>query len=217
MNYLGDTKLNRVVSTKITEEEHKRLEVIAKYLQLLGYIAKANPSEAIRFLLRASMEWTSSHMNYRKARFVGKTQSSTSISRNPTTTSVGSASRIDKMGDTGQPLSHGNIPRGNISSIGIAHESSEVLGNKNNNHTNDTTIRNYNKSLAQKVSVGSNNTRNQTENFSGNTNNIIQHSDSTVSQVDKSLTDVSGPSLETIGEYWRLLKQLPRPTRDPLF
>lgn len=214
MNYLGDAKLNRVVSTKITEEEHKRLGVIANSFQSLGYIVKANTSEVTRFLLRTSMEWTSSHMNYQKPRDVKTRQSNTSISRNPATTFLGSSSSSNKTGDTGQLPSHGsNIPRGNISSIGKAQHSNDIIGNNHETITNDTSFGNY-KSLAQKVSARSSNTRNQIKNISGNMNNIIQPSDLTASQVDKNLTDTRGPSLEFFGEYMRL-KQLLGLTSNP--
>jgi hypothetical protein len=208
LNYLGNTKLNRVVSTKITEEERNHLGVIANYLQSLGYIAKANTSEAIRFLLRTSMEWTSSLMDYQKARDVKTRQSNTSIARNPAMTFLGSSSSSNKTGDTDQPPSHGsNIPRGNISSTGNVRQSSHILGNSIEIRTSDDPIGNYNKFLAQK-SAGSKTTRNQTGNTSDRIDNVIQPADPSVSQVGKNLTDASGPSLEFFGKYLRLKQSL---------
>ena len=51
-------------------------------------------------------------------------------------------------------------------------------------------------SLAQGVSAGSTNTKNETGNAFGRINNVSQPTESGASRVDKNLTNVSGPSLE---------------------
>ena len=80
--FISYSDINRVVSTKITDAEFNLFVIIAKYFQSRGYIAKANTSEATRFLLRASMEWASSRM---KAMDQIKSQGIVSESRNPVT------------------------------------------------------------------------------------------------------------------------------------
>lgn len=106
MNHTKDTKVRRVVSTKITQDEFVRLELIGPYLQRQGYISKANTSEALRFLLRASVEWTFTLMNHQKAMNNITTQSIASESRNPVMIVPGkiSTTTLDKTDDNVQTL-----------------------------------------------------------------------------------------------------------------
>jgi hypothetical protein len=189
----------------------------ARQYKSQGHIVKATLSEILRLILRVYIQYLLSHKSDQMAMGITRTQSNASILKNSAMTSLGSASTGDKTGDTGQRPSHGSsIPKGNISSIGSAQQSSDILVNNDEIITTDTSIGNYNKSLAQKVSAGSKTTRNQTGNTSDRINNIIQPSNSAVSQIDKNLTDARGPSLELIGELWRL-KQLQRSTSNPQF
>jgi hypothetical protein len=208
MDQAKNSKLSKEVSTKITDEEHYLLGIIAKYCQSRGYIAKANTSEITRFLLRASMEWASSRM---KAMNQIKSQSIVSESRNPVTAlGKSSASTLDKTGDTGQGESHdSSISRGNISSTDSVRQSSDLHGNSIGILAPDAPT-GYCKMPQAKVKVGSINTRNETGNAFGRINNVRSRpADSRVSQVDKNLTGVSGPSLELIGEYVECLRQIP--------
>jgi hypothetical protein len=119
------------------------------------------------------------------------------------------AHRVVQIKRATQPPSHGsNIPRGNISSTDNVRQSSHILGNSIEIRTSDDPIGNYNESLAQKISAGSKSTGKQTGNTSGNINNIVQSSNSVVSEVGKNLTDASGPSLEFFGKYLRLKQSL---------
>ena len=56
MKHIGDTKVTKVVSTKITDEEHQHLMSLAKHYHSLGYIAKPSISEYTRFALRKLMD-----------------------------------------------------------------------------------------------------------------------------------------------------------------
>ena len=56
MKHIGDTKVTKVVSTKITDEEHQCLMRLAKHCHSLGYIAKPSISEFTRFALRELMD-----------------------------------------------------------------------------------------------------------------------------------------------------------------
>ena len=174
MNSIKNSKLSRVVSTKVTHEEHDLLGLIAKYCQSRGYIAKATTSEIIRFLLKASMEWALSSMNHQKALNQITTQRTVRESRNPVTALGKSiASALEKTSDIGQRQSQdSSISRTDIPSTGNAQQSNDVLGNSNQILTNDAYIGNYNKSLAQKVSAVSNKTRNQMGNTSCCINNV---------------------------------------------
>ena len=69
-------------------------------------------------------------------------------------------SHIDKTDEILPGLS--GIPRSNASSIGGAHQSGVILSNNIKIPTNDAAIGNYNNSLDQRVSAGSNIARNQT-------------------------------------------------------
>jgi hypothetical protein len=171
MNTIKNSKVSRVVSTKITDEEFNLLVIIAKYFQSRGYIAKANTSEVTRFLLRASMKLAKSRM---KALNQIKSQSIVSESRNPVT-SLGksSASTLDKTGDTGRRQIHDrSISRGNMSSTDSVRQSSDMLGNSMEILPTNAPKGNHNMSLAQGVSAGSTNTDNETGNAFGRINNV---------------------------------------------
>ena len=160
MNHTQDTKVRRVVSTKITQDEFVRLELIGPYLQRRGYISKANTSEAVRFLLRASVEWTFTLMNHQKAMNNITTQSIASESRNPVMIAPGkiSTTTLDKTGDNVQRSSCD----GSITSVrSSAQQSGTILGNNNEILTSDVPTGHYNISLSQKVRAGSINIRNQ--------------------------------------------------------
>ena len=66
MDEIKNLKLSKVVSTKITDQEHKNLQRLAKYYQSRGYISKDKISEATRLLLRKSMKWELSIMNHQE-------------------------------------------------------------------------------------------------------------------------------------------------------
>lgn len=208
MDQVKNSKLSKEVSTKITEEEHYLLGKIAQYCHSRGYIAKANTSEVTRFLLRASMKWASSRM---EAMNQIKSPSIVSESRNPVTAiGMSSASTLDKTGDAGRRVSHGSSVSGSdISLTGIVPKSSDVNGNSIETLPANVPIGKLNMFLAQGVSAGSTNTENGTRNAFGRMNNVGRPADSRVSQVDKKLTDGSGPSLEFMGKYLECLRQIP--------
>jgi hypothetical protein len=132
MNTIKNSKVSRVVSTKITPEEYNCLERIAKYCQSLGYISKATTSEITRFLLRAGMEWTSSHMNLRKAMNI-TTQGVARETTNQQMKSRGniSASAQNEPGDTGHlTLYDSSTLKGNISSVVNIQQSNDMPRNR---------------------------------------------------------------------------------------
>ena len=141
MNHNENSKLTRVVSTKITDEEFNFFMRLARQYQSQGYVVKANPSEIVRLILRTFRQFLLSHKNDQFLLSLKNTNSAM--------TSVGSSSSMN----TSQRPSHGtSTPRGNKSSIGSAQQSSDILGNNDEIIANDTTIGNSNKSLAQNVS-----------------------------------------------------------------
>src|SRR4029078_4998183 len=98
MNQIKNSKLTRVVSTKITVEEFNYLMRIAGLYLSQGYIDKANPAEILRFILRLYMQYLHSHKSTPKEMDVKTTQSDLRVWRNPIMTSLGksSASAVDK-------------------------------------------------------------------------------------------------------------------------
>ena len=63
MNNIENSKLTRIVSTKITDEEFNFLMRLARQYQSQGYIVKANPSEIVRLILRMFRQYLLSHKN----------------------------------------------------------------------------------------------------------------------------------------------------------
>ncbi len=203
---MDQVKLSKVVSTKITEKEDYILGKIAQYFQARGYIAKANTAEVTRFLLRRSIK-----SFLMEAMSQIKSPSIVSESRNPLTDLGKSpASTFDKNGETGQRQLHDStVSRGNISSTGIVPKSGDINGNSIGILPTNTPKGKHNTFQVQGVSAGSTNTENETQNAFGHMNNISRPADSRVSQVDKNLTDVSGPSLEFMAKYWEYVRQTP--------
>jgi hypothetical protein len=192
MNYIRDTKVSRVVSTKITPE-YNCLERIAKYCQSLGYISKATTSEITRFLLRAGMEWTSSHMNHRKAmNMTNKGVASEITNQLMKSRGNSSASAQNEAGDTGHLPIH---DRKNKSSIVNIQQSSDIPHNRTRILTSDLQPGKFSSSLAQKVSL----------------------LDKLTQDLGGKMSNDDGPSLEKIGEYWSYLRQLPRPNYNTQF
>ena len=63
MNQIKNSKLTRVVSTKITEQEFDFLMNLARQYQSQGHIAKATSSEILRLILRIYIQFLLSHKN----------------------------------------------------------------------------------------------------------------------------------------------------------
>ena len=147
MNSAENSKLSRVISTKVTDEEGNFLMRIATQYKSQGYIAKATASEICRFILRVYMEYLISHKSDPMARDIKTTQSNASMQTNPPMIAFKEISRSSRhrTEDISRRVSHGDsISRSNISSIGSAQQSDSVHGN--------------NKYVAQKIPIGSNNT-----------------------------------------------------------
>jgi hypothetical protein len=54
---MKDQKVTRVVSTKITEEEHDQLQKLAIHYKSQGRIAKASTSEILRRIIRVYIKY----------------------------------------------------------------------------------------------------------------------------------------------------------------
>jgi hypothetical protein len=196
MNAIKNSKLSRVVSTKITDEEHKLLGIMAKDLQSRGYIAKAKTSEALRYLLRDSMNPTDQIT----------TQTIVSESRNPVTAlGKSSTSALDKTVSVSRDST---ISRGNISSPDSVQQSTDMVGNSIGILAPDAPKANCKMPQAQKLTGGSTNAEIKARNTFGSPNNVGRP-DLKVSQVDKNLTDGGSPSLEFMGKYLEYLRQIP--------
>ena len=194
MNSAENSKLSRVISTKVTHEEANFLMKIATQYKSQGYIPKATPSEICRFILRVYMRYLISHKSDPMARDTKTTQSNASMQTNPPIIAFKeiSPSSRHRTEDISQRVSHGDsISRNNISSIGSAQQSDSVHGN--------------NKYVDQ-IPTGSINTRNQTRDTSSRMNYVSQPANIfRPSQVEKNLNDIWWPpSLE----YVKYLRQL---------
>ena len=148
MDAIKNSKLSKVVSTKITDQEHKNLQRIAKYYQSRGYIPKAKISEATRLLLRKSMKGELSIMNHQETMNNVVTQNDVSESKIPITPfGKKSASGLNQNRDNGQRQSHhSDMYNSNASSKEKARLLIDILNKNTKIHIPSPSTGSYNKS-----------------------------------------------------------------------
>ena len=128
MNSAENSKLSRVISTKVTHEEANFLMRIAEQYKSQGYIPKATPSEICRFILRVYMQYLISHKTDPMASDIKTVQSPAGMQTNPPMIAFKeiSPSSRHRTEDISQRVSHGDsISRNNISSMEVP--SSQIL------------------------------------------------------------------------------------------
>jgi hypothetical protein len=151
MDEIKNSKLSKVVSTKITDQEYKNLQRIAKYYQSRGYISKAKISEVTRLLLRKSMKWELSIMNHQETMNKVVTQMDVSESKTPITPfGKNSASGLNENRDNGQRQSqHSDMYNSNASSKERAQLLIDILNKNTKILTSAPFPGSYNKSPAE--------------------------------------------------------------------
>jgi hypothetical protein len=132
MNPIRDKKLTRIVSTKITDEEHNLLHRLARNYKSRGYIAKATTAEISRLIVRVYMEWAFSHScDEQTAMTHTMSQNNEKKSTHSTVTMLGSNAANKRGGSANAaslwPTQSSSIPINNTLSMGNAQQSSDFL------------------------------------------------------------------------------------------
>ena len=179
MDEIKNSKLSKVVSTKITDQEHKNLQRIAKYYQSRGYISTAKISEVTRLLLRKSMKWELSIMNHQETMNSVVTPNYVSESRIPITPfGKNSASGLNENRDNSQRQSHhSDMYNSNASSKEKARLLIDILNKNTKIHTPAPSTGSYNKSPAEGLLADSQDTRSEARKALENLNNVVWHLD----------------------------------------